>query len=141
MENTFTINIDGYWRDRDKSGIPNHSGVYFVYEARYNHIKDTVLLIKLIYIGESEDVKERIASHHLYDQWLQGLREGHELFYSTGQTPDPYRKRIEAAYIFKHKPIHNTEFINYFPFEETTIISEGRIALLSNKFTIQKYKP
>lgn len=29
----FNIDIQGYWRDKDKSDIPKHSGVYFVYVA------------------------------------------------------------------------------------------------------------
>jgi len=135
---TFSVEIQGYWRDKNKSGIPNHSGVYFVYVAVYNQQDDTVSLKKLIYIGESDDVNDRIQNHEKYDIWKGYLSQGQELCFSTGKVNGNDRFRVEAAYIFKHKPPVNTEYVNSFPFDQTTIISTGKTALLNTNFTVYR---
>ncbi|MCK9220770.1 MAG: GIY-YIG nuclease family protein [Bacteroidales bacterium] len=135
---TFNVDIQGYWRERNKSGIPNHSGVYFVYEATYNAGNETVTLLRLIYIGESENVRDRISNHEKLNDWLRYVRTGNELCYSTGSVQSTNRERVEAAYIFKHKPPVNDEYKNSFPFDQTTIISTGKTALLDTNFTVYR---
>lgn len=135
---TFNVNIQGYWRDKDKSGIPNHSGVYFVYVASYNEQNEKVTLHRLLYIGESEDVNDRIQNHEKYNEWKRYLSKGNELCFSTGQVDVYIRLRVEAAYIFKHKPPVNTEYKDSFPFDQTTINSTGKIILLSTNFTVYR---
>jgi len=135
-EQTFNVELQGYWRDKNKSGISNHSGVYFVYVATYNQQKETVLLNKLIYIGESDNVNVRVQNHEKYEEWKTYLSKGQELYFSTGQVDDNDRFRVEAAYIFKHKPHVNTEYVNSFPFDQTTINSSGTTALLDTSFKV-----
>ena len=135
---TFNIEISGYWLDTDKSGIPNHSGVYFVYEYTYNKEKDTITIHKLIYIGESDKVCDRIADHEKYDDWKKHVGPGNTLCYSTGRVSEAYRERIEAAYIFKHKPPENEEYVDSFSFDKTTVNSLGKTALLNTAFTVYK---
>lgn len=135
---TFNTNVQGYWRDLNKSDIPNHSGVYFVYEAWYNPQNDKIDLYRLIYIGESEDVGDRLQDHEKYNEWVRLLSSGRELCFSTCPIADDYRVRVEAAYIFEHKPIVNTEYKNAFPFDQTTIVSSGNAALLASRFTVYR---
>lgn len=135
---SFNVAIQGYWRERNKSGTPTHSGVYFVYEASYNQQDVTVSLHKLIYIGEAANVRERIAGHEKYNEWLKHVRPGNELCYSSGSVETLYRERVEAAYIFKHKPPENTEYKNKFPFDTTSIKSTGKTALLNVNFTVDR---
>jgi len=137
-EQSFNVSIQGYWREKNKSGIPTHSGVYFVYEAAYNDRNDKVSLHKLVYIGEAANVRERITDHEKYDDWLKHIRAGNELCYSSGSVESIYRERVEAAYIFKHKPPENTEYKNNFPFDTTTIKSTGKTALLNTNFTVHR---
>ena len=94
----FNINIEGYWREKNKEGIPNQSGVYFVYEAIYNNVNDTVTLLHLIYIGEAEDVRQRIKTHTKYDQWLLNIKHGNELCYSTGYIEESQRERNHVRF-------------------------------------------
>jgi hypothetical protein len=135
---TFYVNILGYWRDRNKAGIPAHSGVYFVYAATYNPENDKVTLQKIIYIGESENVNSRIESHEKYNDWKKHLSSGQELCFSTGKVDGSDRLRVEAAYVFKLKPPVNTEYKYTFPFDQTTIISTGETALLNTNFTVYR---
>ena len=135
---TFNINIQGYWRDANKSGLPSHSGVYFVYVSSYDQKSGKVTLNRLIYIAESEDVNARVLNHEKYNEWLKYISYGEELCYSTGQVESLYRIRVEAAYIFNHKPPVNIEYKNSFPFDLTTIISTGKTALLNTNFTVYR---
>jgi len=135
---TFNLSIQGYWRDINKAGIPSHSGVYFVYVATYDATSNNVTLHNLIYIGESDNVNARIQTHEKYDIWRRYLGVGQELCFSTGRVDGKDRFRVEAAYIFKHKPPVNTEYVNNFPFDQTTVISTGRTALLNTNFTVYR---
>jgi len=135
---TFNTNIQGYFRDKNKSGIPNHSGVYFVYVASFNLHTEKVTLNNLIYIGESDNVNTRIQNHEKYDEWQTYLSQGQELCYSTCRIDGDDRLRVEAAYIFRHKPPVNTEYKNSFQFDQTTVISTGETTFINTNFTVYR---
>ena len=135
---TFAITFDGYWREPNKSGVPAESGVYCVYSCVYNATTKKVSLKKLIYIGEAADVKNRIANHEKLPDWKKHLKSGEELCYSFGGVLSSDRERCEAAMIFKHKPPENTEYVNSFPFDQTTMSLSGKTALLVKKFTVNR---
>ncbi len=135
-ELVFNVDIEGYWREINKSGTPNYSGVYFVYEGNYNAISNTLTLKKLIYIGESDNVKSCIETHDKRNEWLSYVRQGNELYYSAGPVETEYRSRVAEAYIFKHKPPANDELKYSFPFDQAVVISTGSTALLITYFTI-----
>ncbi len=137
-EKTISIEFDGYWRDENKGGIPAKSGVYCVYECTHNVTKKTVTLKTLIYIGEAENVRSRIANHEKRSDWLKHVRQGNELAFSFGGVSGPDRERGEAAMIFKHKPPENTEYVNSFPFDKTTMSLSGKTDLLTTKFTVNR---
>lgn len=137
-EKTIKIKFEGYWLDEKKSVVPAQSGVYCVYECRYNQTEDTVSLITLIYIGEADNVRERIANHEKYQDWLKHVRHGNELCFSFGPIISADRERAEAAMIFKHKPPENEEYMYSFPFDRTTISLSGNTALLKIYFTVER---
>jgi excinuclease UvrABC nuclease subunit len=121
-----------------KADLPKVSGVYFVYEGTYIPLSNQVQILKLIYIGEAADVNDRIAKHEKRTDWLKHVRYGNELVFSVTEAYATYRNRIEAAYIFKHKPPVNTEYANAFPFDATTIQSSGKTELLNIHFTVYR---
>lgn len=137
-QKTFNKNIKGYWLDKDKSDLPTHSGVYFVYECTYNSKTDKVEIHKLIYIGESGNVNERVSNQEKYGDWKKHVRKGKELCFSTCKEDWYYRERLEAAYIYKHKPPVNTEYKYAFPFDETRVTSSVAAAELNTDFTVHK---
>jgi len=137
-EKTISIKFAGYWRDEDKSGVPDQSGVYCVYECKYNKAKNTVSLLTLIYIGEAENVRNRIADHEKRQDWLKHVGPGNELCFSFGAIGSADRERAEAAMIFEHKPPENEEYKHSFPFDRTTMSLSGRTALLSTNFTVER---
>ena len=135
---TFNVTINGYRRDEDKNGLPKVSGVYFVYVAKYNTKEDNVTLISLLYIGESDDINNRIANHERYNDWKKKVNSGDELVFSYSSIPGDDRFRVEAAYIFERKPPLNVEYKNNFPFDQTKITSSGKTALLTIDFTVNR---
>ena len=136
MAKTISLDFDGYWREVNKGGIPAKSGVYLVYVCRHNEIQGTVSLDKLIYIGEAEDVQDRIANHEKWPEWRKYVPQGSEICFSFAGVTSPDRERAEAALIYHHKPPCNIEYTDSFPFEETTVKSTGQCALLSSPITL-----
>ena len=138
VEKSITIEFEGYWRDENKNSLPAKAGVYCVYECTHNVDKKTVDIHKLIYIGESDDVKGRVAEHEKYEDWLKHVQEGNELCFSFGGVGATDRERAEAAMIFKHSPPENDEYVDSFPFDKTTMSLSGKTALLSTYFTVER---
>ena len=137
-DKTFELNIFGFWRDKNIICIPKHPGIYFVYEVTYDRNTDSVSFRRIIYIGEAEDVNYRILKHEKYSDWLKYINFESELCYALAQVENSYRERIEAAYIYEHKPPANEEYTDKFPFNKTRIKSTGDTELLNKDFTIVK---
>ena len=135
---TYNIIIDGCWSDIYKGSVPKHSGVYFVYECTHNKEEKTVSIHRLIYIGESDNVNDRIANHEKHDDWMKHVRKGNTLCFLIGPVSTAYRERVEAAFIFKHKPPENEEYIDSFPFDQTTVNSSGITRILNTSFTVNR---
>ncbi len=135
---TYNIIIHGCWSDVIKGSVPKHSGVYFVYECTHNKEEKTASIHRLIYIGESDDVNDRIANHEKHDDWIKHVRNGNTLCFSIGPVQTADRERVEAAYIFKHKPPENEEYIDNFPFDQTTVNSSGITKKLNTRFTVNR---
>ena len=138
MAKTISLNFDGYWREVKKGGVPTRSGIYLVYVCRYNEPQSTVTLDKLIYIGEAGDVRDRIANHERWPEWRRHVPKGSQVCFSFAGVTSPDRERAEAALIYCHKPPCNDEYTDSFPFEDTTVESTGRSALLSSAITVRR---
>lgn len=135
---TFSLDFSGYWRYINRSGVPESSGVYCVYASTYNPLNETVNLKRLLYIGEAGNMCERLQNHEKLKDWEKQLEPGEIISFSCVKVDAYYRERVEAALIYYHKPPVNTEYVNNFPYDETTIYTSGCSALLSTYFTVYK---
>ena len=109
------------------------------YCCKYNSTEKNISIRKLIYIGESGKVKDRISGHRKKDEcWNGKLQSGEVLCYSFAPIASPDREMAEAALIFKHKPECNDEYVDNFPFDQTTVNSKGRCNSISSSFTVNK---
>ena len=138
MTKTISLDFIGYWREVNTGGVPAESGVYLVYVCRYNETEGEVTLDKLIYIGETADVNDRIANHERWPEWRQYVPKGSEICFSFAGVTSLDRERAEAALIYYHKPPCNDEYIDVFPFESTTVESTGQCTLLSSPITVHR---
>jgi len=134
---TISLEFDGYWREVNSGGVPKKSGIYCVYTCVYNQSKENITIQKLIYIGESDNVNDRISGHETKSKcWNKQLNNGEVLCYSFAPADETNRKRAEAALIFKHKPTCNEEYVDNFPYDETTVKSTGKTQSIKSEFTV-----
>jgi excinuclease UvrABC nuclease subunit len=134
---TIRLEFDGFWRDVNKAGIPAQSGVYCVYECRYDAETKKVTLLKLIYIGEADDAQARVAQHEKYeDDWSPLVGTGNTLCFAFAPIEKAQRLRAEAALIFHHKPPVNVEYKKAFPFDQTTMALSGTTGLLDGEMKL-----
>jgi excinuclease UvrABC nuclease subunit len=138
---SYSLSFDGYWREKNIDGIPEASGVYCVYACTHNAEAKTVSIRLLIYIGEAENVNDRIANHEKRTDWIEHVRKGEVLCFNFAPIESLERPRVEAALIFHHKPPENSEHRDSFSFDETTISTTGKISLLRGKFTVHRTPP
>ena len=132
-----TLNFEGFWREINKCYVPQKSGVYCVYACTYNASDKTVLLLEILYIGESVNANERISSHERLPDWKKLLKLGETLCYSFASVDSTDRLRAEAALIYRHKPPCNTEYVYHFPFSDTMIKTSEKNNLLLSEFIIK----
>jgi excinuclease UvrABC nuclease subunit len=134
----YEIKFDGYWKESKELCVPNISGIYCVYSCVLCSDKNKVSLKKIIYIGESENVKSRISNHEKQPKWEGCIEVNEVLCYSVAVVPSDCRIRCEAALINEHTPPENTEYTYNFPFDTTIIKLIGDTKFLKKKFTIYK---
>lgn len=122
----YDINFQGYWRDINKSGIPAKSGIYMVYRCTYNKISDTVGLIDIIYIGQSENVRDRVATHEKHDAFVRQLQHGEELCYAFAPIKESDLDIVERSLIFAQKPILNDDWKDKYGGPDASFKIDGR---------------
>lgn len=134
--------FNGYWRAPNIGGLPTASGIYCAYAGTSNAQAGTVSIRKLLYIGEADNVRDRIAAHERWSDWERQLLWGEELCFNAALIAPAWdRQRAEAAMIHHHKPTCNVEYLHRFPFEETTVLTSGRNVLLESIFTVNPTQP
>jgi len=137
-EQSFNLNFKGYWLESHIDSIPSDPGIYCVYACSFNKQTKTIIINKLIYIGEADDVNQRIINHEKWPDWRKELDFGEELCFSYAHIESTYRERVEAALIFKHRSPLNDVYKDSFPFDRTTILISGATELLFQIFTVER---
>ena len=138
------LKFNGYYRDVNRHIVSNKSGVYLVYRCVYNKDKKpkpTVTLKELIYIGESETIRDRIGEEHESRKCWEGkLKTGEVLCFSFAPAIEKDRKRAEAALVYKKKPVCNDQGKDSFNYDKTIIKSTGRCMYIPEEVTVEKSK-
>lgn len=134
--NAYGLSLDGYWLARNCGVMPHCAGIYFVYVCRYNSQSNTVILRRLLYIGQACDVHDRLANHEKMNMWHRYCGLGETICFSMAVVPTLRLDVCESALIRRHQPPCNTEYRNYFPHRPTTIRLSGDTALLDTEFRV-----
>src|SRR5262245_52859658 len=71
---TISLTFKGYFKWTALESIPEESGVYVVYDGVPNPATNDVWLRRVLYIGEAENVRERIVNHERWTDWRRGVR-------------------------------------------------------------------
>lgn len=119
-----SLTFNGYRRDTHRDGIPDKSGIYLVYAGTHKP-NNTVHLRKLLYIGESDNLHDRLANHDRYEDWTDALQKGEILYYAYALASQADRLRAEAALIYQYTPPFNTEYTDHFRFPATALSLTG----------------
>lgn len=132
---SLSLTFDGYWTEYAAKSIPAQPGIYCVYGGT-NNSNGTVTLNRLVYIGESSNVRDRIGYHEKTPSWRRYLKPGEVLIFTFAPI---YMDRVcvEAAMIFHHKPPVNEEYSDNCP-EDVTMSLVGKVALLDTYFTVRQ---
>ena len=133
----FYLEFDGYWREEDIEDIPSKSGIYCVYGCMYGE-GNKLTIGKLIYIGESGNVSDRVNNHKKRKVWKGYLNKRQKLCFSYAYFYSSHRERVEAALINRHKPPANIDFVINFPFDKTKINISGKKRFLETSFTVNR---
>lgn len=137
----FHVEFDGYWREPNVKGLPDESGIFVVYACLHNSNEETVTLRRILYIGEAVMGRTRVMRHEMTEIWRNALGRGEVLCYSYAKVAEPYRHRILAALVYKHKPQLNTDYPTVFPFDETSVTTAGRCGLVETWFIVRRQEP
>lgn len=160
MRQTFTISIgSGAWNTNPEK-MPAKKGIYFVYRCKTKVGEDGKLVLdengnpikfldRLLYIGESGDVRKRMKEHNRDDDVrTNDIPKNESLYYTFAEYDgsDENRRRIESALIYKHRKIlpdgvGNTKNTKTFDYDETAITITGDYTYrLIKEFTQERVK-
>ena len=127
---SYSLNFNGYWREINKNGVPSVTGIYLVYRCVYDAQRNTVGLKEIIYIGQAENVHDRIANHDRLNDFKARLQRGEELCYSVAEVSSSDLDVVENALIFAQKPILNDKLKDSFNHGAVIVKVDGRCACM-----------
>lgn len=137
-EQTIIIHINGYWKEKEIQSVPVNEGLIFIYEAHFNHQDNTVDLLRLIYLGSSEELIHDAGFAGRVETWRSAVGKGHELCFARADVARNLIERVKAVYLYRLKPPLNTDAPQPFVFDTTTLITTGHTALIDPVITIRK---
>ena len=108
-----------------------------VYRSKYDVALDKVTLLEIIYIGQSSDVKDRIANHDRISDFQKTLIQGETLSYAFAPVMSQDLDVVEKALIIAQRPRLNEQNQSSIDFGDKQFQVSGKCALLKyTNFTI-----
>lgn len=133
----YNINFKGYRRDCNKATLPHDCGIYMVYRCIYDSLTDKVTLKEIIYIGQAEDLCDRLNNHDKRPLFLKACERGEEICYAYANVSMDDLNIVENALVFAQKPRLNFDLVDSFNYDSAAFLVEGKCALLDyTDFTI-----
>lgn len=132
----YNLIFKGYWVEGRISNIPHNSGIYLVYRCTCDD--DGVILKELLYIGQAENLHDRINNHDKKAEFLRQCQQGEVLCYSVAEEKKQDLDIIENALIYAQQPRLNDKCKDSFNYETPVAFQlEGRCKLMKHlDFTI-----
>lgn len=109
------IHLDGFYKKPEQ--LPSVSGIYVVYACRYNQFRDVIESARIIYIGKSDNLRERhykdgqYCHEHFYDFSNECLA-GETVFYCYAPVDGRSLDKVENALIAVQQPPLNFDCKN-----------------------------
>jgi len=134
IRKTISLNFEGYYQDG--ANLPDYSGLYFVYKGIPIE-KRECRIVKLLYIGQAENINDRVGSgHEHYEDWKRELNRGEKLYYSVCSVEIKNLDIAEAACIYTAKPSVNKQCKESYNKNPVRIICTGDVAYFPKNFDV-----
>ncbi len=137
-----TLDWDGVWvikEDEIPSNIPDEEGIYMVHSGKRSDEPNKWVpsSYELLYIGEAEEVRSRIAGHEKWSCWKRNCKNHILLKVARCRFGTTKRQKVECCLIYKTKPTCNDECKDDFPHKNDTIqiTNTGMISPLKDNYT------
>lgn len=127
---TYDLDFQGYFLVPSFKKLPEDSGIYIFYRCKYNKQENKVELIEILYIGQAEDIKDRINRHDKYPDFDDYLKPGEELCLSYAKLSTNDLDRVENALVYTQKPPFNELLKDHFNYNDTTLNVKGSSLLI-----------
>lgn len=113
-----------------------------MYKGGFAPKNEHVNLEKLMYIGESGDIKDRHIKGYEHDNDIQneirgGVTNGCVIYATAKLNNEDDRKRVENAIIYHEQPDINTDGKDCFNHPDTQVISKGMHKFLDPFFIVE----
>ncbi|MDR1182506.1 MAG: GIY-YIG nuclease family protein [Bacteroidales bacterium] len=126
----YNLSFKGYWLDNNRPELPDFSGSYLVYKCVYNQEANTVKLLELMYIGQAENIRDRIEKHEKRDVFLKECKNGETLCYSAAEVEKDSLDIVENALIFAQQPKLNDACKDKFNYDPAEFHLEGECSFM-----------
>jgi len=135
---TFTADFYGFWTEEYSLCLPSVSGIYGVYEAYYDKKNNITNPLKLLAIGEADNIRDTVAALLPVSGWQEALKKDTILCFNYAEAEPEDRLRVAGALINHHKPMFNTAYKNEYPFGPTSVRTRGQAPFLSKSITVNR---
>ena len=147
MRKIFELDINSQCWEDWAANVPQCPGIYFVYGC-FRTAEGSWGSGDLVYIGEASDLNLRIAQHANPAKPEDDLHTGilsiyKRLWYTYAQFTgsESQRKLCEAALIFKHKPVRNTQHKDHLDSsDELEVVLRGETRKLVTHYVLEPDK-
>lgn len=123
----FELALYGFFRQFHEASLPDRSGIYFVF-CGISKEEGRCSIKRLIYIGESGSIQNRLSAHEKKDRFENSLQDGERLYYAYTLVPTSERELCEKGLI-RH-------FAERFP---DTLINKKSTKSFSSGFDFLQY--
>ena len=96
----YNILFRGYRRDCNRAGLPTYSGIYIVYRCTFNQEKQTVSLKELLYIGQAQNIRDRISGHDKREEFFNAAKEGEQICHAVRRRFPNLSHRKNRSYLY-----------------------------------------
>lgn len=111
---SFNIDFKGYRLDKNINTLTNSSGIYVVYRCIYDSVSDTVDIKELLYIGQAENLRERLMSHEKKPLFFSSCMDGETICYSYATVNKSILNEVENGLIFMQQPKLNERLKDHY---------------------------